>query len=531
MPLGDLVNKGYFPRELPPPFTTHPLANFVAASALPPGFAYTHGRRTNPVTQPAVHNLARAGSLRRKLCAPNPIAFLQVANTVYSNWTALSGKFSTAYSISTPTLLLAGSDRAIAPASHFSDIPAKRIAIRAGARYGLKTDVNTFYPSIYTHAIAWALAGKSTAKRARRAATLGNILDAQIRNGQDGQTVGIPISPDSSLVVAELVLSAVDMELASATKARGFRYLDDYEFAFRTYTEAEQVLSRLQGLLGEFELALNPRKSFIFELPAPTEDAFAGELRTFHFRSVTSQSGDLRAYFDKTFSFARCYPDGNAIKFGISRLARMSIHPNNWTLYENLLLQAATAEPGCLTFVVSELYKHSAIGLLDKPKIADVLQHIIAVHAPLEHGSEVVWALWGCKILGLSLPTEAAELVGRMRDNFVALVALDLQNSGLIPAAAMFGDWRKLMKQSELRTENWLLAYEANVKGWLPSVSGTDFVAADPTFAPLKAAGVYFYHTGILGPGTPLAVPPYQQVDVEDEELDEEDEVNATGFS
>jgi hypothetical protein len=37
-----------------------------------------------------------------------------------------------------------------------------------------------------------------------------------------------------------------------------------------------------------------------------------------------------------------------------------------------------------------------------------------------------------------------------------------------------------------LYDEHWLLAYEANVKGWLPSVSGTDHVAADPNFGFLK---------------------------------------------
>ncbi|KJR44222.1 hypothetical protein UF75_5394 [Desulfosporosinus sp. I2] len=42
--------------------------------------------------------------------------------------------------------------------------------------------------------------------------------------------------------------------------------------------------------------------------------------------------------------------------------------------------------------------------------------------------------------------------------------------------------WAALMKVEELYDENWLLAYEANVKGWLPSVSGSDYVVTDPIF-------------------------------------------------
>jgi hypothetical protein len=357
-------------------------------------------------------------------------------------------------------------------------------------------------------------------------------LDAQIRNAQDGQTVGIPISPDTSLVIAELLLTAIDEELASRTKAIGFRYLDDYEFAFQSYTEAEQVLAALQGLLGEFELTLNPRKSQILDLPAQIEDPFVGDLRTFRFRGLASQPGDLRAYFDKAFGFARSYPDGNALKFAISRLASVPIHPSNWTLYENLLLQCATSEPGCLPFIVSELYRYSLTAPLNRPKIGEVLQNIVSVHAPLDHGSEVIWALWGSKMLTIPVPDRVAIEVGRMRDNFVALVALDLQHSGLISGKVKFSDWARLMRQSELTSENWLLAYEANVKGWLPSTTGVDYVAADMTYGPLKAGNVFFYDPAAAGPGTPLAAPLYAQAATKLEAEEEfEDLINTLGIS
>jgi hypothetical protein len=49
------------------------------------------------------------------------------------------------------------------------------------------------------------------------------------------------------------------------------------------------------------------------------------------------------------------------------------------------------------------------------------------------------------------------------------------------------------MTKDGLYDEQWLLAYEANVKGWLPSVGGGDHVNADPGFSFLKNAGVEFY--------------------------------------
>ncbi len=49
------------------------------------------------------------------------------------------------------------------------------------------------------------------------------------------------------------------------------------------------------------------------------------------------------------------------------------------------------------------------------------------------------------------------------------------------------------MNSDSLCSSMWLLAYEADVKGWLPSPH--NHVALHPFFAPLKRKGVFFYDT------------------------------------
>ena len=49
------------------------------------------------------------------------------------------------------------------------------------------------------------------------------------------------------------------------------------------------------------------------------------------------------------------------------------------------------------------------------------------------------------------------------------------------------------MKVDELYDEHWLLAYEANVKGWLPSVGSSDHVREPAEFNFLKRNKVEFY--------------------------------------
>lgn len=82
---------------------------------------------------------------------------------------------------------------------------------RVGSRYLLKADISQFYPSIYTHTIPWALHSKATAKAGQRDVELaGNVLDKELQACQHGQTKGIAIGPDTSLGIAELLLSPID---------------------------------------------------------------------------------------------------------------------------------------------------------------------------------------------------------------------------------------------------------------------------------------------------------------------------------
>jgi hypothetical protein len=66
----------------------------------------------------------------------------------------------------------------------------------------LAADISEFYHSIYTHSISWALHTKLFAKSNQKAKVVGNLLDKATQNGQHGQTVGIPIGPDTSLVAS-----------------------------------------------------------------------------------------------------------------------------------------------------------------------------------------------------------------------------------------------------------------------------------------------------------------------------------------
>jgi len=490
-----IIQKGYLPKELPPPFNTNSLANQIASNSSSLPKKYFPERGSGEITKPVIHNLARAGTLRRRLAIPNPISFHELALVVHRKWPSLA-KFvkKSPISLSTPTQS-SSSDRAISPKLGFDALPIARARTRAGMRYLLKTDISTFYPSIYSHSIPWALHTKALAKKNRDTRLTGNLLDYLIRSAQDGQTVGIPIGPDTSLLIAEILLTDIDIRCTSLNPTRAFRYVDDYEIAYSTFAEAESGLSSLQEILSEYELQLNPRKTSIVQLPLPLDGLWATELRVHQIRNSTkAQSTDIHSFFTKAFSLLREYPDESILKYAIARFRSVKIEKENWDLYQDILLQCATVEPGTLDSVITELAFFSKNGFqVNLKKLASTLTDIILFHAPLAHGSEVAWAIWGCILFSIKLGRNTTDKLTSIEDSTIALLALHANALGLLHANAQFDKWRSYMNYAGLMSHQWLLSYEAHVKGWLPAVSGKNYVSSHTYFSWLKDGGVSFY--------------------------------------
>jgi len=490
MDLKLLLSRGYFPSELPHPFNTVSYASVIsgASTALPKPFA--DEKRTS---LQATHNLARAGSLRRKLSIPNPTNFYRLASFIVRNRShLLELAQKSRISLSAPGD--GAGPRAINPRYSLDKLPLERARVRASSKFVLQADISRFYESVYTHSIPGAIQTKAKAKANRSTGLLGNALDRHIRNGQDGQTVGIPIGPDTSLLVAEILLGAIDAELPPKIRARGFRNIDDYEFGFSTYANAENALGLLQELLNHYELALNPKKTSVIELPVPIESPWIAELRSISFRdSRLGQQFDLVRYFDRAFEMSAEDPDQGILKYAIARMNGTAVLAANWGLYQDLLAQCCLIEPGVLRFVLGQLARYGDAYKINARMFRKTMNQLIAEHAPLGHGSEVAWAIWVLILLNSSLDRASAKAASTMEDPVVALVALHAQSKGLTPKRVTFSHFATHMTREELYGDHWLLSYEADVKGWLPPFRTKNHVDADACFGFMKSHGVSFY--------------------------------------
>jgi hypothetical protein len=461
------------------------------------------------------------------LSVPNPRNQALHANEVEQNWAALHALCQRSpISLTSP---VQSTKRALQGKIDRRTEAVERAKRSVGSRYVLHADIARFYPSIYTHSIPWAIHDKSVARGDRKNELFGNRIDLWVRETQDKQTGGIPVGPDTSFLLAEVIASAIDHELlGSLGKLTGTRYIDDYHLYFASLSEAERGLAELHKIAGRYELDINDLKTEIVELPEPLEPAWKSQLRSIALCD-DDHTTSVKTLFDRAAELARQFPQDNVHTYAVKKLESALDHlapkESDWEIIDALLLRAAVGEPTSLPTIlrIFETFERKPVA------IVLALESICLHHAGLQQANEIAWALWTAKRLEANLSREVANAVELVDDDIVALVALDLFANDLLPAPARrFTLWSDYMSTEQLYLDHWLLAYEALQQDWLPPKDGNDYVKADPYFKLLDKHSVLFYDTSADVPEPDSGYNDddelYEDEDVEEEKNDQEPE-------
>ena len=164
---------------------------------------------------------------------------------------------------------------------------------RAEKKYNklIKLDISKCFDSIYTHSIGWAVIGKEIQKESlhRNNGTFPDQFDKLMQHMNLGETNGIIIGPEFSRIFAEIILQAIDREVANKLKAvktgvkslqnridyEIFRYVDDYFIFFNDDRDRTLIVDELQHTLKKYKLYLNAAKAIVYEKPIITEITMA----------------------------------------------------------------------------------------------------------------------------------------------------------------------------------------------------------------------------------------------------------------
>jgi hypothetical protein len=494
----NFVRRGYIPSEFIPPFKSESLAD--ALGSLPGDFS-AYGKLASKC---CYHSIPKLKHFRRLIALPNPLHQTILAQAFETHWDEIEGHINRS-SISLSTLAEDTSKQnALRRKVSLDDLPLQRSLRSSSARFVLRADLSRFYPTLYTHSVSWALHSKVVAKARKSDKSLaGNALDAAVRNTQDQQTLGIPVGPETSDLIAEIIGGAIDKQLErTAPNLVGIRYVDDFYLYFGTRAEAEQALAALIAAAKEYELEINQSKTEIVELPESLEPRWKTELRSFVIRPEL-QHQDLLGFFSRAFDLANMFPGHNVLKYAVARSSGVTVDKDNWPLYESFLLTSLIGEPALFPVAAQVLTKYRDDGYpLNLDELKRTLWEICLYHCRFRQGFEVAWALWLAKLFELIIPDDVSSEIAVLDDPVVAIVALDLRDRGLISTLDT-SKWDNSMTGDDLYSAGWLISYEARIKDWLPSKNGDDYIGADPFFSDLRRLDIYFYDPAEGRPAVP----------------------------
>ncbi|GGM09232.1 hypothetical protein GCM10011594_31430 [Nakamurella endophytica] len=366
-----------------------------------------------------------------------------------------------------------------------------------GGRVTLKTDISQFYPSVYTHAVDWAIRGKQRAKRDLRASGLGPRLDRLLRNSRSGQTIGLSVGPDTSWLIAEVVLARIDRELVAKfprLTRRCARFGDDMTFYAASYDEAHDVLATYQGLLLDYELALNPTKVAVIDGLDPVEPRWIRRLRAHRYRSDsdTNLATDIVDLFDSAFDERQRFATQGVLSYAIMRCNPFPGGPTSWPLFRDLVLAAAGLEPSTLrhSYEVLRFAKDRGLPVNDD-RVAEVMNELLVRHGQLGRGYEVAWILFMMRELDVRLENESAEVVSHVNDACSLVILRDLcEQSPHLRASVDFDQaTRRAEAEGALSGSDWLMAYEFRRNKWARPCRWDK----SPSWKALHSADVSFY--------------------------------------
>lgn len=282
-----LLGAGLFADTLPPVFTSMPFLAYCEETR-----RTFSDRPSAYITCESVRNNGEA----RQMGIPNPFAYERLCSFLRTHWKDFRAYFAVhtkgqPHKISRIHLRRMKNTVSLFKMTYQSKgdrcspiVPRLIAETDYSARYVVETDVAKCFPSIYSHALVWALESKQWAKEHRNGkgeCQWPNQFDTLVRNLKSGETNGLMIGPHASNFLAELILVRVDEELYEKGYKTLVRHIDDVDYYAKTREEAERFIVEQRSALKAYELLINNKKTKITPLPVVAEDDWVRRLNNF----------------------------------------------------------------------------------------------------------------------------------------------------------------------------------------------------------------------------------------------------------
>ncbi|UWR29658.1 RNA-directed DNA polymerase [Sulfitobacter sp. W002] len=471
-----LINSGLYPETLPPCFvsTDAKRAFYGLVSELDNQRFYE--RRTDVCP----YNATKHDGNRRDFATPNIISYFHVSTFIHKKWRSFERGFERSpYAIGAPKLMEPGSERAVKVAS-LSELSRKASENLGHAPFVLRADIAKCFSSIYTHSIPWAVHGVEASKAdtdKRSAGNPFNALDFFVRNGQRGETLGVPIGPDAHRLIAELVLSRVDADLEQVVGKAiigAVRHVDDYYIGLRSEHDAQSVLSHLRETLAAYRLDLNDHKTAIQSSLEPINDLWAQRLREHVRLPEFGHSLDrIERAISEAVETANQVGSDSPIKILLRSFDDARLYARyEWETSEHYLQRIVQKHPHAIDYACLLVAKRKAIGgTIDEEGWMAVADSVVGRALALNHHHEAIWMTWLLLACRIQLPAAMVEALARSRNGHIRALLAQAYVDGLLDRKP------KLALGSGLATTdtNWLIHLVARSQGFTKASFSGDY--------------------------------------------------------
>lgn len=512
-----LLTKGYFPKELPPVFTTQDFGEHVDDILLHwekaglfrklkladelPGGKKRSGAYTYKLGDAEAERLSKPkrGYERREIHITHPLPQALLTLEISVHWRSVQ-RWLSRQTYSVDEIRVGNNYERAIKGINFSLHEAKKSYLQATSDWVATTDITRFYPSIYTHSIAWAAYGKERVKTNLNVykGSLADRLDLLVRSCNRNQTVGIPVGPETSRIIAETISARIDQGYAArfpdSDKDNIDRLQDDWMVGVGTLETAETVLSAISGLYREYGLDINGSKTSIDRIVGDRESEWISEMKAFLSHRTGRLSGSrLREFLELTLLLQSQNPTASVVSYALSVVEGVAIEAADIPVVESFLIKAAVVAPGSMDRICRVILdvQNRTNGLSAK-RIGSRFINLVKVSLEKGHHYEAIWLLYTLR--GLKRPVDIRslrDLIADVESASIALILLDMKSKGLCIGKLPMQVWEDKISENSVKSDwTWLLAYEAYRHGWL---ADRNKLLDKPLFKAMSSRNVVFY--------------------------------------
>lgn len=471
-----LIKYGYFPEQLPPCFCSESL--FTSYSSL-------LSVKTDGNSECTTFSISKRSSGRRIMRIPNPehqirlIEFILKNQFELKNWCARA-KYSQSnpfksenehYSdgfLDIPRLR----DKLSIPSAFLANLRT-RIRTSLGYKFVYRVDLSSFYDSIYTHTFEWATKGREQAKLdlfiKPKPLDLGAKLDKLVRNTNSLETAGIPTGPYTSRIISEVLLVAVDEKLAGLGLLFQ-RYVDDYEFYFKSEDELLKMQGQIANAFSAFRLHVNEQKTSVCVYPyhftENIKETYNGHIKRY-LESITDEEkkNALMFMFFKADSLFAAGQVG-AYKY-LLKLIKNYDFSDVWNFLEAFLVNVILIKPELTEYVFPIVINH--VEFVTEEFKKGLLENLYS-SARNGYHNEAQWLFWILrKICYEFSENELHSLLITTDDDVLRIFIIDYVSEYMSESEYLINSISELYlgyAKYSFRSEHWLFIYTCFEQQW-----------------------------------------------------------------